>query len=372
MATKFKKEKYISQQQTAKGWRFRVKIRNGSTLLCDKTFHEADYGSAKIAYEEAKQYRNLALVEPSSVKKVIEKSVQQCFDESFGLYPLRKETVKKLYLMFYKFIHLQSMPISEITAADIQMSLNEMIEIASDDSIARVMSIWRRIYQTALVKDYITKDQTLKVVIPKSHYIRSKRTFTTSKQILDKVIKLLSEQKIANKFDNSMIIFALQIMYYTGLRPCECFALNKEDLNLFKREISITKELGSSLSALNIIRPCKTEKSYRTVPICDNLYDILIELKNKQPSSKLLADHNGNYFNTTTVGAKIRNLCRRNNIEFNMYQLRHQFSTDLITNHVDVRTVMELMGHNNSSMTIDYARSSDDLKIEAIKNRKLS
>ena len=55
-----------------------------------------------------------------------------------------------------------------------------------------------------------------------------------------------------------------------------------------------------------------------------------------------------------------------------MYQLRHQFSTDLITNHVDVRTVMELMGHNNTNMTVEYARSSDDLKAEALKNRKLS
>ena len=52
-----------------------------------------------------------------------------------------------------------------------------------------------------------------------------------------------------------------------------------------------------------------------------------------------------------------------------MYQLRHQFSTDLITNNVDIRTVMELMGHNNTDMTIDYARSSDDLKKEALENR---
>lgn len=54
-----------------------------------------------------------------------------------------------------------------------------------------------------------------------------------------------------------------------------------------------------------------------------------------------------------------------------MYQLRHQFSTDLITNNVDIRTVMELMGHNNTNMTIDYARSSSELKSDALNKRKI-
>lgn len=53
-----------------------------------------------------------------------------------------------------------------------------------------------------------------------------------------------------------------------------------------------------------------------------------------------------------------------------MYKLRHQFSTDLIMQNNDPRTIMELMGHNNTCMTISYARSNDDKKRDTMKKRK--
>ena len=46
--------------------------------------------------------------------------------------------------------------------------------------------------------------------------------------------------------------------------------------------------------------------------------------------------------------------------------LRHRFSTKLVTANVDPRTVMELMGHKNFSMTVSYARSDDEKKITAM------
>lgn len=372
MANKFKKEKYISQQQTKQGWKFRVRIYINKILIADKTFHEKDHLNVKEAFNAAKQFRDQTLATGEVTRFTKKATVEDCYNMSFDLYPLRKETVRKTNLLFNKYVPYHLVQITDITAADIQRSLNELIEIASDDTIKRVFTIWKRIFKTALINDYCNKDITIKVIAPKSHFKPQERCFTTNKQTLDLITNLLLEQKRANKFDNKMICYALEIMFYTGLRPCECFALNKEDINMLKRELSINKELGSTLSESNVIRPCKTDKSNRKVPICDDLYDVLFELINMQPSKKLLADHTGNYFNTTKVGNKLRLICRKNDIKFNMYQLRHQFSTDLITNHVDVRTVMELMGHNNTNMTVEYARSSDDLKAEALKNRKLS
>lgn len=72
------------------------------------------------------------------------------------------------------------------------------------------------------------------------------------------------------------------------------------------------------------------------------------------------------------VVSKINYVCSKEGIKFNQYRLRHQFSTDLVTDNQDLRTIMELMGHNNPSMTIEYARSNEELKIKALKDRKLS
>ena len=368
MANKFKKEKYIMQSQTNKGWKFRVKIRLSDSII-DKTFHEKDYLSVREAYDKAKKYRDSVLANPVSHITTTIRSVAQCFEESFTYYPLRIETIRKQRLIFNKYIPYHDMPISKVTVSDIQLSLNNMIETSSNDVIQRVMSIWRRIYQVALLNDYANKDLTLKVIVPKSHLRHSKRDFKVTKETLDTIINHLLNSKRANKFDNYILVCALQILYYTGMRPCECFALEKKDINLSLGTISINKEIGSNLQENNVIRQCKTEQSIRQIPITNELFAILKELIEKQPNDILLADHNVKYLNSTNVGNKLRLICKQHGIKFNMYQLRHQFSTDLITNNVDIRTVMELMGHNNTDMTIDYARSSDKLKKEALDNR---
>ena len=368
MATKFKKEKYITQSLTNKGWKFRVKIRLADSII-DKTFHEKDYSSVREAYDHAKKYRNTVLANPMPVATTAIRSVAQCFEESFTYYPLRVETIRKQRLLFNKYIPYHDMPINEVTVSDIQLSLNNMIETSSNDVIQRVMTIWRRIYQVALLNDYASKDLTLKIIVPKSHLRHFKRDFKVSKETLSLIINHLLNSKKANKFDNYILACALQILYYTGMRPCECFALNKTDINLSSGYISVNKEIGSSLQENNVIRQCKTEQSIRQIPIAKELHDILKDLIAIQPNDILLADHNGRYLNSTNVGNKLRLICKQHGIKFNMYQLRHQFSTDLITNNVDIRTVMELMGHNNTDMTIDYARSSDDLKKEALENR---
>ena len=70
---------------------------------------------------------------------------------------------------------------------------------------------------------------------------------------------------------------------------------------------------------------------------------------------------NGNY---------VSNILRRlSKGKLRTYMLRHQFSTDLLTNNVDIRTVQELMGHTSGSMSLEYARSNPELMKKAIKNR---
>lgn len=61
--------------------------------------------------------------------------------------------------------------------------------------------------------------------------------------------------------------------------------------------------------------------------------------------------------------------CNLEGIKFNMFRYRHQFSTDLIKNGKDVRTIMELIEHNNTKMTIDYARTENKSKLDALKIR---
>ena len=72
------------------------------------------------------------------------------------------------------------------------------------------------------------------------------------------------------------------------------------------------------------------------------------------------------------IGKTINYVCQKEGIDFTLYRLRHKFSTDMITSkEVDIRNY-GINGAHCKSMTLDYARSNEELKREALKNRKLS
>ena len=122
----------------------------------------------------------------------------------------------------------------------------------------------------------------------------------------------------------------------------------------------------------NTQKATKTKQSVRLEPIVPQLEPILRQLIGIQPSEHLFMRCDDTVWSIDDVANKINYVSKRVGVDFNVYRLRHKFSTDLVTNNVDPRTIMELMGHNNINQTLDYARSNDQLKKEALKNRKYS
>lgn len=366
---RFKKERYINQRQSEKTglWTFQVMIRKGKTIT--KSFNELDYGSAKLAYDNAIQFRNETLVNLSmgighNAKN--NKTLEDLLYESFDIMPVREETKRKLLIYFNKYMINDKL--SKISKADIIKSLNAMIKDCSDDTITRVLSIYKRCYRTALVNNYISIDQTAGIVPPKSIMIpKDKRNVVTTREKLDQVKECISHTFCES--EANAVCAALEVMWYCGLRPCECFALQTDDIK--DGYINITKELGSDLADssegldiynLNIIRRCKTPQSVRKVPIPSKLKDIL---NNYTPEGHILFPNRfGDYFNIGYLGTRIHAIDK----DFNMYRLRHTLATSLVTSNVDQRTTTEILGHNNIGMSVYYARSNEELKKKALED----
>ena len=110
-----------------------------------------------------------------------------------------------------------------------------------------------------------------------------------------------------------------------------------------------------------VIRDTKTYLSNRIIPISEKL-KIVIKNQLKNNKYNILFSKEGKYYSSTEIGNRIRLLCRKNNIDFYMYQLRHLFSSNLVDKGVDARTHQELMGHANYSMSVNYASSNIDKK----------
>lgn len=347
----------ISQEQLRSGkWSFKVRITDTNT----KRFSEEKYGNARSAYQAAIKWRNEQLANP--IVSTTDISVKEVFEESFDLLPVREETKRKTCLYFKNYVDKPNLLLSKITKADIVQSLNKASLTQSDDTIGRIMAMWRRIYKTALIKNYVNVDLTQSIIVPKSQKLtqNTPKKVLTTRDELNEV--LMSIDTHFNKNDATSVKMALETMWYTGMRPAECFALNKSD---FKDGfINVEKQLGTdiatsdtSLGVSLVVRKCKTKMSNRRIPICTNLQKLLDEYDSKNkimfPTSK------GEYFNLNQLGQKIHKIAPT----FTMYQLRHTVATHLIVDcGADERTVKEILGHEHIDMSVYYARSNDERK----------
>lgn len=353
---RFKKENYVSQFETSNGWRFRVRIANKKV---DKYFSEKDYGGSRRAYEAAVRYRNECLV-TDFVEMEKQKTLAEILNESYDVIPVREETKRKHLIYFQKYFDKQNVVINKITKIDIINSLNKAIN-ESDDTIARIYSVWKRIYKTANIKDYIHYDLSQGVIVPKSQKMEK----PPKKLIISRGELNTLFDKIDNAFTKNeavVVKMALETMWYTGMRPAECFALNISD---FKDGfIEINKELGSNMANSDtigerkqVIRKCKTKASVRKIPISDKLQTLLSGYKPKY--KQMFVKPNGDYYDISQLGQKLHRLDK----DFNMYQLRHTVATHLIVDlHADERTVTEILGHERINMSVYYARSNQEKK----------
>lgn len=157
----------------------------------------------------------------------------------------------------------------------------------------------------------------------------------------------------------------------TGMRPCELETLVWDRVDLERRSIEVLPAYS------------KTGK-FRAIPINDALLETLKDwqkraqpkLRRQQPVGTKPGNParggagSGLVISVTDRGYRIRQelvwvrwdkLLRAAGIkEFRLYDLRHNFASQLVMKGVDIYTVSKLLGHSKVEMTKVYAHLSDD------------
>lgn len=365
---KFRNERFITQRQGTTGlWSFQVFIRYEEGTIT-KTFSEKEFGSPRLAYETAVSFKEKKLEEIRNkvVFKKCDLTVNDMFEQYLDNTTDSFATKKRKRSIYNRLFSCKDKKIQEITKADIQNNLNSIVEKVTDDTIMRVFSIWKNdIIGTALMNEYITKDVMLGVKKPKSKVIHIKKKTDTNRETIDTVEELLLNSSV-NSYNSRMIVYLIEVLYYTGMRPAEAIALNRDDIH--EDYISITKELGSSIEENNVIRRCKTPTSIREIPISPSLRPIIEELLEFSNTYEIFKREDGRYMDSSWVGNIISYILKKSgkNVKFNMYRLRHNMATELISNNVDSRTTMDILGHSSFNMSLYYANSTEKQKKEAI------
>lgn len=376
-ATSKKKEKYITTRHQKTGDSYEICIR-----MNDQTFRKSvrisDFETSRQALDFAVQLRDETLQKMRTGYTVSGfKTVSEIWKKSYDLYPVRLKT-KERHQAFYNLgiAEYGDTPIDKITSADIQTSVNKYARTHTEEQTSHFLAVWRRIYKTCAMMDINVIDRTVPVTIPECAQ-GNPRAKEISKEDLERFCKALwnyNAASVSGSYRAHSVFFGIQIMLYCGLRPQEVFALHKSDINLIQGYINIDKSSHSTYDSYLDIGKAKTDYSVRHVPIPDPLRPILIECMNWSKHDILLADYYGNLQDIDDIDTLIRNVRNKKDVDvnFTLYMLRHQFSTDMLNSYIPLNVLRDLMGHASGTMSLDYAVSKEEDRILAMKKRIFS
>ncbi len=157
------------------------------------------------------------------------------------------------------------------------------------------------------------------------------------------------------------------ISLYAGLRIGEVCALSWGDVDLSSRILHVrhTVTWGHTESRAKglVLGSPKTGSSRRSVPICTKLYHAFLKFK-KMPDSWYVASGSSCFLNPRTLEYRYSSLIGRCGLaHINYHALRHTFATRCVEAGMDAKTLSEILGHADASVTLNtYVHSSMDMK----------
>ena len=217
-------------------------------------------------------------------------------------------------------------------------------------SIARKASALRALFKWAIVQDLMASDPSEDLAIPKLD------------RPLPKVLKLdhvaaLCDAPAIDTPDGLRDRAILELLYGSGLRVAELCALDLEDLDLRGGRVRVTGK----------------GRKHRQLPVGDASADALRDyiqdgrpaLAAKRPDGPdrfaLFLNSRGNRFGPRGVRERMKRYAVQGELPpVSPHGLRHSFATHLLDAGADLRTVQELLGHENLATTQIYTHVSTE------------
>ncbi len=187
-----------------------------------------------------------------------------------------------------------------------------------------------------------------------------------------KDITILSSEDIEkiekiNKEKRDLVWLGTYLALHTGMRIGEVCALTWSDIDLNEKVIHINHTLTRVLDDENktkiILDSPKTDASKREIPICSTLETLLFDEYTKRKSDFVVSEKH-TFIGTRTFEYRYKQFLKNNNIqEINFHSLRHTFATRCVQAGVDIKSLSEILGHANVSITLNtYVHSSIETK----------
>ena len=301
----------------------------------------------------------------------LERSRDSIKEATYIRYISQIKTICKVKIIDRPFgnIRVQNVNIDDLRALQGALSVNRVSTYVNG-----MMSLIKRVLQ----------DATNERMIDYNPATLLKSIKRTEEKARDTYHRALTKDETKRFFDceltkNSIYYNIYRLAINTGMRIGEIGALKASDI--YDNNIHVVRSLTMKNSGSREIGDdTKTNAGKRTIPINDRIRGIIEDQKkinatldriteiNDPLSGVLFKSPNRTIINEQQVNSEITDICKQTGIErFTMHAFRDTFATRAIESGIDPKTLQEILGHSDISMTLNlYAHVMDDTKQEAM------
>ncbi|MBG9979981.1 tyrosine recombinase XerC [Facklamia sp. DSM 111018] len=232
----------------------------------------------------------------------------------------------------------------------------------SSSSIARKLSSLRSFFQYSIRQSWIDQDpmELISYKAKKQHL----PDFLYENE-MEKLIKAAEKDDHRYHYRNLAII---ELMYATGIRVSECCDLTISQVD-FSVQIIRVKGKGNKERIIPFGDPAaQAVKNY--LEIERPQLSILSPMMQSPGYDRLFLSDKGIPIKPDQIRTILNTLVRKHqlNLEIHPHKLRHSYATHLLNNGADMRSVQELLGHENLSSTQIYTHITGDQMRKAYLN----
>lgn len=213
-------------------------------------------------------------------------------------------------------------------------------------SVARNISTLRSFFKFCLKENIIIKDPMNLIETPKLDKNLPKIIYSEDLE------KLLETPDLSTPLGLRDYVI-LETFYSTGIRVSELINIKISDINFYDRTIKI---LGKGNKERYVLFGSVLSKKLDNY--INNGRNKLLKNKNDY----LFLNKNGNKLTSKGIEFIIDKNVKLSGLNYKItpHTLRHTFATDMLNNGADLKTVQELLGHENLSTTQIYTHVSNE------------
>lgn len=233
-------------------------------------------------------------------------------------------------------------------------------EKLSATSTNMMLSVLNLAFEYACDMEYIEENPCLRVRRTKAE-TKKIEAFTVEEQ-------RAIESEIAISDDRRL--HGVLLCLYTGLRIGELLGLTWSDVDFDRGVINITKTVYREKDESGAWQLCvdtpKTKASDRVIPMPEYITNMLRQDFETTLTPYVVENKKGERMSIRSYQYIFEKLTERADVrKLNFHALRHTFATRAIECGMDIKTVADIMGHQNASITLNrYAHCMLEHKIE--------